>query len=160
MRTQALLASALLLALSSVARADTVLMNDGRSIEGDVLSEDQDFVQLTVKGIKLKLHRSEVKSIERSAGTAGAPAPQDPVAQRFSPTGTPAVDAPRSRALEALRTLVSASKGAGKDVDAAQEELDPAQKKLDALTARRKALSGKLNAAWAKYVGVVKACGG
>lgn len=144
------------LLLAAAACADTVTLKDGRVLQGEVVSEDEDTVQLKLKSGKLALRRADVTSIERAAVKAA----EDPVAQRFAATGTPAVDAARSKALELLRAHEAAAKAAGKEADAAKAELDDAQRDFDALAGKRKALCARVEAGWDKYMAVVKSCGG
>ena len=153
------LPAALLLALAAVAPADSVVMNDGRTLEGEILREDDASLQLRIKGGKVTLRRADVKSVEHSATKPDA-APQDPVAQRFAATGTPAVDAARSKALELFRAHEAAAKVAGKEAEAARAEMDGAQRDFDALTGKRKSLCSRVSAGWDRYMAVVKACGG
>src|SRR5687768_13619125 len=95
--------AALLLALAlSPACADTVVLKDGRSLEGEVLSETDDAIQLKIKSGKVTLKRADIQSVARTK-TEAPHVQEDPVATRFAVTGNAAVDEARAASLELFR---------------------------------------------------------
>ena len=56
-----------IVALAASARADVVVLKDGRRVEGTVVSENADKIQIDTRGGRLELARADVASIERSA---------------------------------------------------------------------------------------------
>ncbi|MBI5365611.1 MAG: hypothetical protein HZA54_01130 [Planctomycetes bacterium] len=103
--------------------ADTIVLNDGRSLSGEIQDQTKESVRLkTTKGISVSFKMADVKSVERGAagaaagkpGPAGSPgsAPAtipDPVAARFAPCGTAALDGARAESLRLLRDFEKAT---------------------------------------------------
>lgn len=154
------------LLLASVARPDTVVMKDGRTMHGDVVSEDGSKVVLRMKGIQVTLKRAEIDAIHKGEGESagGAAGADDPVAARFSRAGNPSVDAARKTSLDSWRALEKAEAEAEKDASdpsglrgqlaSAQKKRDSMRKDFDRLKKKKADLRAKHDEASAKCSGM------
>lgn len=52
-----------LLVFSSVCRADTIVLNDGKKIDGLVVEKSDSFIKVDVEGIELKFYNKDIKEI-------------------------------------------------------------------------------------------------
>ncbi len=138
------------LLLASAAHSDTVVMKDGRTLRGDVVSEDDSKIILRMKGIQVTLKRAEIDKIQKGEGAdaGGGTGADDPVAARFARAGNPSVDAARASSLELWRALEKAEAEAKKDASdpsGLRGQLAPAQKKLNAMEKEDGALLKRIN---------------
>lgn len=162
MRIPTLAVGACLL-LASVACPDTVVMKDGRTMRGDVVSEDESKVVLRMKGIQVTLKRAEIDAIHKGEGEGGAAGAEDPVAARFARAGNPSVDAARKTSLDFWRALEKAEAEARKDASdpsGHRGQLASAQKKLDAMQKEDDGLLKKINDSVARINEDVGKCNG
>lgn len=74
---RSILATALVLLFSSVARGDEVLLKSGGAVRGKVLSEDEKEVVIQTDAGKVKIPREKVEKVVKSSGKGGGAAPTE-----------------------------------------------------------------------------------
>ncbi|MBI3267417.1 MAG: hypothetical protein HYZ53_00225 [Planctomycetes bacterium] len=148
------IALALHFSFSPLARGDTIVLKDGRTMSGEILQENADGVILKLRGIKVTLRRDEVQSVQRGdAASSSGPEAVDPVLERFAPTGKPSVDACRAKSLSLLRARekaveavqASPASSAKAQLEAAHVRAKSAEKPLAGIGARRSAAAAQFD---------------
>jgi hypothetical protein len=140
--------------------ADTVVLQDGRKLTGDVIKDDATGVHLKVKGITVTFRREEVTSVTR--GEAAASSPDDPVARRFARTGVAEVDRSRERSHDLLQALEKAAAEAredGGDAGGLRQQLVACEKRIESSQGERDRLKERYDKARADYDEAAAKCG-
>ncbi len=79
------------MAASGWALASTVDLNDGRTVQGDIVKQDNKSLQITVDGVNMTYYADEIKDIDGKPFAAQQPSPAAAV-QAPAPVAAPDVD--------------------------------------------------------------------
>lgn len=162
-----LLALALALAPADL-RADTLLLKDGRKLEGTVVEETDTQVKFKLKtgNVAVTFKKEDVKELVKSAAPAEAPGPKVggvsiPHADRSKPTGIAEVDEARKRAeaanerlqklLDAMNRGHNSAGGIANAYESVRKEVEEREAKMEAAGKRVEQTAAELNAAVAQW---------
>lgn len=145
---------------AAVAGGDTLVLKDGRKLEGEVVEETDALVKFKIRGAVVSFKKDEVTSLTRGGNTDAAQSASEksaspiPRAERSRASGSADVDEVRKRAAAARdrlhKLLARLGSGAGSASNIAREY----EKLLDEVTKRRPKLdeaAQKSDAAVARY---------
>lgn len=152
-----------LFSISLLLRADTLVLKDGRKLEGEVLEETDTLVKFQMKGGVVSFKKEEVASVTKGGGTGGPAGvkPADkvagaeiPRADRRSATGNAALDEARKRAAAAREKLARLVRNIASGTGSAQnivKEYENLSKKVQEREPKIDELRQRMNNADAKY---------
>ncbi len=162
MRVSRLAVLALFAAAIPCAFADSVVLNDGRRMTGEVIVDDASGVQLKVKGGLVTFKRDEVKEVVKGDSGGTGVATLDPAGARFVAIGNPEVDRQRERARDVFKELERASALARKDrndADGLRDQVEACEKRIASQRAEREKLVERYEKARSAYQVAAAACG-
>jgi hypothetical protein len=141
--------------LSPLASADTLVMKDGRKLEGTIVEEDADTVSFKIKSGIVKIKREEIEQVIRG-GPAETPKEESEAAlrkERVAAVGNAKLDPLRAEAGKALDAVVEKRKAlatAAKKIDSQTRAYESQLRKVQSSEAELRKAKERLTDAEAK----------